>query len=215
MTSRQQQAGIRRTLIILLVIIVAVLALTVHKVLRPQALNEQQLQALNAFVFDQPRRFSDLALLDHRQQPFTREKFLGQWSLVYFGFTHCPDICPTGLMDINRVLAGLPAPLQENTQVVLVSLDPVRDTPEVLAQYVTAFNPDFTGVTGDFVAIRRFANELNVAFAKTRLGDDYTIDHSTHLVLLNPAGDFHGFFRPPFHPDTLGTSLPAIVSQWR
>lgn len=213
--TRKRQRGIRNTVIVLLLIVMLVMALAAHKILRPQPMSEAELRAHNAFLFERPRRFSDFTLIDHHNETFERQQLTDHWSLVYFGFTHCPDICPMALMDINRTLETLPEDLRKKTRVILVTLDPARDSPEVLQQYVTAFNPEFIGVTGEFLTIRRFANELNVAFAKTPLGEDYTIDHSTHLVLLNPKGDFHAFFRPPFHPETLGVSFKAIADRWR
>lgn len=212
--SQEQQRGIRKTVLILVAIVIAVMALAAYKVLRPQPMSVEQLQTHNAFLFETPRAFNNFSLTDHNNDTFTRQQLQEKWSLVYFGFTHCPDICPTTLMEIKRTLDSLPEANRESTRVVLVTLDPARDTPTLLQQYVTAFDPTFTGVTGEFLDIRRFANEVNVAFAKTPLGNDYTIDHSTHLVLINPKGDYHAFFRPPFNSDTLGVTLPEIMKRW-
>lgn len=209
-----QQRGIRNTVLILVAIVITVMALAVYKVLRPQAMSIEQLQTHHGFLFETPRRFNDFSLIDHQNRPFTRQQLQEKWSLIYFGFTHCPDICPTALTEIKRTLDNLPQAMRDNTRVVLVTLDPARDTPAILQQYVNAFDPAFIGVTGEFLDIRRFANEVNVAFAKTPLGDDYTIDHSTHLVLINPKGDYHAFFRPPFTSDTLGITLPEIMARW-
>jgi len=210
----QRQRGVRRTVLILCVIILIVVALIVSKVLRPQAMSVDQLREHQAFLFDMPRRFSDFSLVDQTGAVVDRSIFDNKWSLVYFGFTHCPDVCPTALMDINRVLQSLPESLQQQTQVVLVTLDPARDTPAVLKEYLGAFNRDFIGLGGEFLTIRRFANEVNVAFARVTLENDYTIDHSTHLVLINPKGDFHAFFRPPFDNAHLGVTFDAITKRW-
>lgn len=205
-----RQRGIRNTVLILLLVIACVVGLIIHKVTQPRILNEAELRTRDAIVFDQPRRFSDFSLLDANGQAFTRTQLEGKWSLVFFGFTQCPDICPTTLMDLQNLLAALPAEIAANTQVILVSLDPARDTPEVLKSYVEIFNKDFIGVTGEFLTIRRFANEANVAFAKVVQGNDYTVDHSSNVVLINPRGDYHGFFKPPFTLEKIKLTYSSI-----
>lgn len=212
--TQEQRRGIRKTVLMLVAIVSAVMALAAYKVLRPQAMSVEQLQTHNAFLFATPRAFNDFSLIDHNNAAFTRQQLQEKWSLVYFGFTHCPHICPTALTEIKRTLENLPPAMRDKSQVVLVTLDPARDTPATLQQYVNAFDADFIGVTGEFLDIRRFANEVNIAFVKTPLADDYTVDHSTHLVLINPKGDYHAFFRPPFTNDTLGVSLPEIMNRW-
>ena len=209
-----RQRGIRNTVIILLLIVASVVGLIVHKVTKPRILDQMELRAQDAILFDTPRRFSDFQLTDDHGEPFTREDLQGKWSLLFFGFTHCPDICPLTLLDLSRLLPTLPKEIAEDTQVILVSLDPARDTPEVLNEYVAAFNKDFIGVTGEFLTLRRFANELNVAFAKVTQGEVYTVDHSGNIVLINPMGDYHGFFKPPFSVDKLQLTYPSIVSSF-
>lgn len=205
-----RQRGIRNTVIILLLIVATVIGLIVNKVTKPRILNQMELRAQDAIVFDKPRRFSDFELIDQRGELFTRDDLQGKWSLLFFGFTHCPDICPLTLLDLSRWLPSLPKEIANDTQVILVSLDPARDTPEVLEQYVSAFSKDFIGVTGEFLTLRRFANELNVAFAKVTQGDDYTVDHSGNIVLINPRGDYHGFLKPPFENEKLTLTFTSI-----
>ncbi len=206
-----RQRGIRNTVIILLLIVATVIGLIVHKVTKPRILDQMELRAQDAIVFDTPRRFSDFELIDDQGEPFTREDLQGKWSLLFFGFTQCPDICPLTLLDLSRLMPALPQEIADNTQVILVSLDPARDTPEVLAEYVAAFNRDFIGVTGEFLTLRRFANELNVAFAKVTQGEDYTVDHSGNIVIINPMGDYHGFFKPPFSVEKLQLTFTSVV----
>lgn len=206
----KRKRGIRNTVILLLVLVAVAMGLIVYKVTKPRVLTPVELRNYDAIVFEKPRQFSDIALTDHNGKEFTRAQLQGKWSLIFFGFTHCPDICPMTLLDLNRLLPDLPEDIRKHTQVILVSLDPARDTPEVLKEYVAAFNPDFVGVTGEFLTIRRFANEVNVAFAKVTQGDDYTVDHSGNLVLINPRGDYHGFFKPPFDTEKLQITYPSI-----
>lgn len=205
-----RRRGIRKTVLILLLIVATSIGLVVYKTTKPRLLTSAELREQNAIVFDTPRRFSDFELLDQQGKTFTRIQLQGKWSLIFFGFTQCPDICPMTLLDLQRLLPELPKDIAANTQVILVSLDPARDTPELLKDYLAAFNKDFIGVTGDFLSIRRFANEVNVAFAKVTQDDDYTIDHSGNIVLINPMGDYHGFFKPPFATDQLQLTYAAI-----
>lgn len=206
----KRKRGIRNTVALLLVLVAVAMGLIVYKVTKPRILTAVELRNYDAIVFEKPRQFSDITLTDHNGNDFTRAQLQGKWSLIFFGFTHCPDICPMTLLELNRLLPDLPEDIRKNTQVILVTLDPARDTPQVLKEYVAAFNPNFIGVTGEFLAIRRFANEVNVAFAKVTQGEDYTVDHSGNLVLINPRGDYHGFFKPPFDTEKLQITYPSI-----
>lgn len=215
-TEREQRVrrGVHRTVVICLLAIAVVVGLIAHKVTTPRALSPAELRANGAVVFDKPRIFDDFELVNHRGEPFTQADLEGQWSLLFFGFTQCPDICPMAMLDLKRLVEALPEDLAERTQVVLVSVDPARDTPEVLEGYVSYFHPDFVGVTGDFLTLRRFANQVNVAFSKVTQGDDYTVDHSGNIVLINPMGDYHGFFKPPFDLSRFKLTYSAIDQQF-
>ena len=210
--NQQTRRGIWVTVISILVVISLFMGLFLHKVLSPSILSPVELRANGAVVFDQPRMIRDFVLLDHNQQRFDLSRFVGNWTLVYFGFTQCPDICPATLAQINELLQHLDTATKERLQVVLVSVDPARDTPERLAAYVTHFNPDFIGVTGEFLQIMQLTQDVNVAFSKVMLGDDYTIDHTGHLVLLNPKGHYHGFFKAPFELSRLKLTLRSIIA---
>lgn len=212
-----QKRGIRRTVAVLLVVVVAIMGLQVYKVTREPPLDREALRSEGTMVYEQPRRLSDFELTDHRGEPFTPERLKGQWTLAFFGFTHCPDICPMAMADLARLVDSLPPALAEQTQVLLVTLDPARDTPEVLAEYLGHFNEDFVGVTGEFLSLKRLASETNVAFSKVTLddGDDYTVDHSGNIVLFNPRGDYHGFFKPPFETEQMRKHYEQIVSAFK
>lgn len=207
----KRKRGIRRTVALVLLAVVFVIGALVFNVTRTPVIDRDALREQGAVLLEQPRRFTDVELVDHRGEAFTRDNFKGKWTFIFFGFTHCPDICPLALADLSRLVGELPAELAEQTQVLMVSLDPGRDTPEVLADYVPYFHPDFIGATGEFLTIRRFANELNVAFAKVTQGDDYTVDHSGHITLINPKGDYHAIFSSPFHTGPMQTAYRTIV----
>ena len=172
-------------------------------------------------VLPEPRPIVLGELISHANQPVTSQFFAGKWSLVFFGFSHCPDICPTTLYELNRSLKQLPLNLSEQVQVTLVSVDPERDTASVLADYVSNFNRDFTAMTGEFDALKALATSVYVPFVKVANtgphaehmgGAGYQIDHGAQVVLINPDGNYHAFFKAPVKGDVVADQLPAIVA---
>lgn len=209
---QRQKRGIWITVASVVAVMVLFLGLFLNKMNTPRALSNAELKANGAYLFDQPRTIEEFALTNHRGEPFTLEDFKGQWTIAFFGFTHCPDICPTTLATLARVYDALDPEIREQTQVVMVSVDPARDTPEKLAEYITFFDDSFVGVTGDFQQLMRLTRQLNVAFRKVTQGDDYTIDHSANMVLIDPAGHYRAFYRPPFELARLKLVHQSIVS---
>jgi len=204
-----QQAGIRNTIIIVLAFILLVVYGFVWRMSQPVIMDDEQLRVNGAIVLDQPRIFSDFELIDHRGETFNIARMQDVWTIVFFGFTHCPDICPTTLAVLNDMYSKMKDSEKEQLQIVMISLDSERDTVEKLAEYVPYFNEEFIGVTGNKHLIRRLTAEINIAYNRVPLeGEDYTVDHSTQLVLINPKGHYHGFFRAP-HSETM------LRSTWR
>jgi len=151
-----------------------------------------------------PKLIEDFALIDARGRPFTRADLTSTPALVYFGFTRCPDVCPTTLVKLAQALkqAAL-GPLR----VVFVSVDPERDTPAVVGLYAHAFDPSFQGVTGKPGEIRSVAKNFAVAFDRVDLpGGDYTMDHSAVLFLVDSRG-IVAVFTPPFEAPALAADL--------
>ena len=154
-------------------------------------------QALGFYQFDHPKELAEFSLQDHLGQPVDRTSLVGRVSLIFFGFTFCPDVCPTTLSILNMATENLTEP----PQVVLASVDPARDTPAVLAPYVTGFNQSFTGYTGSVDDVTAFAAQLDAAFVKIfnpGNNGNYTVDHSANIMVINKQGDYQGFIRPPF-----------------
>jgi protein SCO1/2 len=207
----QQKNKIRMTIAILIAFILLVVYGFSWRMNQPVIMSKEQLQINGAIVLDKPRIFSDFELEDHRGEVFNLDRMKGIWTIVFFGFTHCPDICPTTLTMLNETYSKLKDSEKELLQVVMISLDPERDTVEKLAEYVPYFNPEFTGVTGNKHLIRRLTAELNVAYNQVPLsGDDYTVDHSTQLILVNPMGHYHGFFKAPHTEITMRSTWRSI-----
>jgi protein SCO1/2 len=128
-----------------------------------------------------------LELTDHTGKPRRLEDFRGKAVVLFFGFTHCPDICPTTLADIAGAVKSLGADA-ERVQVLMVSVDPERDTQDSLAKYVTAFDPRFLGLRGDLAATKKAAGEFKIYFEKRKQGESYTVDHSAQSYVIDPQG---------------------------
>jgi Uncharacterized protein SCO1/SenC/PrrC, involved in biogenesis of respiratory and photosynthetic systems len=195
--------NIRLTIILCVSFSLILLGAFMYRLTKPRILSDAEMREYGAMVLSTPRRFSDFSLVDHQGGDFTKAQLLGKWTLVFFGFTHCPDICPTTLATLNKVIAPMDDAEKDKIQVVLLSVDPERDTTEKLAAYVPYFNKDFIGVTGNPFQILSLATQLNTVFNKVPLpngsdGNDYTMDHSGNIVILNPKGDYHGFFQAAF-----------------
>jgi protein SCO1/2 len=213
--SASQSRGIRWTVAALLVFIVVVVAGFVHRIQQPRVMTVAEMKANGLYLLDTPRNFGEIQLLDHHGKPFLRERFEGKWSLVFFGFTHCPDICPTTMAFLDEFVTQLEGTEAADTQVVLVSVDPARDTVEQLAVYVPYFNPEFVGVTGEFLDLHRFATALNTPFRKVPGQDEnYVVDHSANVVLINPRGDYHGFFKAPLDQAKMKVTFRSARLLW-
>ncbi len=159
----------------------------------------------------QARTLQDFHLIDDRGRPFSAAQLQGRPSLVYFGFTHCPDVCPTTLVKLAQVKKMGTIP---DLRVLLVSIDPQRDTPQVLSQYVHAFDPQFIGLTGDPDAIRKLAADFGVAVARVELGGgDYTMDHSATVFLLDDRAREVGVFTPPFDVKKIAQDLRTAAPE--
>ncbi len=164
-----------------------------------------------ATVYQAPRPFPAIDLIDHNGDAFGREQLVGRWSWLFFGFTHCPDVCPTTLQLLKqaRGTIGDDSALPE---VVLISVDPERDTPATLARYVGHFDPEFVGVTGSSEAIDRLTEALYVSYAK--VPDDnggYTVDHSAAVFFVNPRAEVVAVTTPP-HAASVLTAWGGVVT---
>tara|TARA_Y100000766_G_C18445688_1_gene383468 strand:- start:27 stop:569 length:543 start_codon:yes stop_codon:yes gene_type:complete len=172
-------------------------------------------RANGLFLFDTPRALGDFSLVDHNAEPFTQTALIGHWTLVFFGFTHCPDICPTTMAELAELKAQLADTEARDARVAMVSVDPARDTPERLADYVPYFHPDFLGVTGEFADILSFAQRLNAPFREVSEPEGaYQMEHSANVMLINPRGDYHGFFRTPLDIPKMRVTLRSTQYLW-
>jgi protein SCO1/2 len=170
----------------------------------------------NATILPQPRALPPLELVDQDNRPLPRDFLRGRWTLVFFGFTQCPDVCPTTLTTLAQMkqqLADLPAGQQP--RVLLVSVDPERDTPAILKPYVTFFDPSFLGATGTLAATRQAAKAFSVPFAKVPLpGGGYTMDHGAGLFVVSPAGALVAYSSPPLDATVLARDYRKVVQHF-
>ena len=173
--------------------------------------SDQAPQLTSGTWLPQPRPLPEFELTAETGQPFTLDSLKGHPTLVFFGFTHCPDVCPTTLAKLSQVTKAANVP---NLKVLLVSVDPERDTPEQLLRYVHAFNPSFGAVTGKPADIERVSKEFGVAVVKVDLaGGDYTVDHSAVVFLLNRQGQRVALFTPPFEIESVAADLRNVADR--
>jgi protein SCO1 len=167
----------------------------------------------SATILPQPRALPPLDLVDQDGRPLPRDFLRDHWTLVFFGFAQCPDVCPTTLTTLAQMrkqLADLPAGRQP--RVLLVSVDPERDTPAVLKPYVTFFDPSFQVATGTLAATTQAAAAFSVPFAKVPLpGGGYTMDHGAGLFVVSPEGALAAYSSPRLDAAVLARDYRKVV----
>lgn len=167
-------------------------------------------------VLPEPRVIADFRLVDQDGAPFSLDDLRGAWSLMFFGFTHCPDVCPSALYDLEQIHKRLQAagPALAAHQVVFVSVDPERDSPARMKNYVSYFDPDFIGVSGERVQLLPLTRQLGVAWrieGHEPGSQDYTVDHSASVFLVNPQGRLYGVFPAPLDPEKMSADLLEVL----
>ncbi len=156
----------------------------------------------------------DFRLTDHTGRQRTLADFRGKVVAVFFGYTHCPDVCPTTLADFAAALKLL-GPDAARVQVIFVTLDPQRDTPEILRQFVPAFNPGFLGMYTDPDTLAQLAKEYKVVYQKTsvKAADDYLIDHSAGTYIYDPRGHLRLLVPYGSAPEAIAHDLKILLSR--
>jgi protein SCO1/2 len=212
-----EKLRMKATIATLLVFMTILVAGFVYRMMQPVIFSKAKMETYGGVFFDKPRIFRDPVLVDQNGKSFNKQSFEKKWTLVFFGFTYCPDICPTTLGILNKFYSELQkAGDADQVQVVLVSVDPARDTPEKLRDYTAYFNPAFIGVTGDYMELVKFAGDLNSGFTKVPMeSGNYLMEHSGNITVINPRGDYHGFFKPPFDPLRLRLAFSSVREQYK
>lgn len=168
-------------------------------------------------LFDQPRELPAFSLQQSDGTPLVPGELKGHWTLVFLGFTHCPDVCPTTLAQLaqaQKQWTMLPDPTRP--RVLFVSVDPERDTPDAIGEYAHAFDRDTLAATADIPALEAFARALSMVFMKVPApegvaADQYSIDHSASLAVLDPQARMAGVIMPPLDPKAIAADMAALT----
>ena len=209
-------SGVRTTVILCLAFVAIVLGVMVYSVTREPLLDEAALREQGTFLLPTPREIAPFSLVDQHGVEFDNARLKGHWSLLFFGFTSCPDVCPVTLAALAQVEQKLVdagrQDLLDQLNVYFVSVDPERDDAAVIAKYVDAFSPRFTGVTGSREALAAFAQQLNVAFMKVPdANGGYVIDHTGNIIIVDPKGHYAGFMKLPHQADRILMAYKSIA----
>jgi len=166
---------------------------------------------LQGTVLRPARQLTVPELTKHDGSQFSKEDLEGQWTLVFFGYTHCPDICP---MTMNVLAEAKQQAGGDFPQVLFVTVDPQRDQQELLGDYVTYFDPDFVGVTGSDDMLKALALQASVVYMKapgaSGQENDYLVDHSSSIMMINPQGELAAFLSAPHTPSSVIDSVSKI-----
>ena len=171
---------------------------------------------LEAIRFPVAREIAPFELIDHNHAVLDNNALRQRWSFLFFGYTHCPDVCPTTLSVLNSVANKL-QDLDEDIRFIFVSIDPERDTPEQLARYVSYFNGDFIGVTGTPEGLDQLTRPLGIFSSRveTEAGaDGYLVDHTASVLLFDPDGRFHAVFSPPLSADKISGDFRKLLKAY-
>lgn len=165
-----------------------------------------------ATVLPMTRPLPAFSLTDHEGRPFDQDSLRGNWHVLFFGFTHCPDICPATLQQLAIARDRVVAEGGNFPEIVLVSVDPERDSPDVMAAYVANFGEDVTGATGALTELTALTGGLGIFFAKSAdSGNSYSVDHSAAVLLIDPAGNWHAVFSAPHDVDKFVADIPILT----
>ena len=198
----------------LAVMLVAV-SLYVNKMTTKVHLSSEQLKDMGLYLIEPPRNLGSFNLIDSAGKEFLPKDFEGKWNMLFFGFTFCPDICPITMSMLSRIEKGLDIENQEKIRIFLVTVDPDRDSPEQLKVYLENFSENFIGLAGGLDQIYNFATRVNAPFSPISNSKDphYTVDHTGSIILINPEGNYAGFFRAPHNQDDIKKAILDIVSR--
>lgn len=208
----------KRTLLIIVVLIALVAISGILAMLKfareSESAREVTAQRVQTeVIFDDPRTIPSFTLQGADGGVFDNASLENHWNIVFFGYTHCPDICPTTLSTLNKVWEKLSESARADLQVVFISIDPKRDTPAKTAKYAAYFNPHFKGVTGDAKTLESLTQTLGVGYFEVPSNNkDYVISHTGSLMLFNPQGKYVGIISPPLVVDQIVDELEALIT---
>ena len=198
-----------------LVVMLVAVSLYVNKMTTKVHLSSEQLKDMGLYLIEPPRNLGSFNLMDSGGKEFLPKDFEGKWNMLFFGFTFCPDICPITMSMLSRIEKGLDNEDLDKIRIFLVTVDPDRDSPDQLKVYLENFSENFIGLTGGLDQIYNFATRVNAPFSPISNSKDphYTVDHTGSIILINPEGNYAGFFRAPHNQDDIKKAILDIVSR--
>ena len=208
---------IKRNILLIALFIFVVLTLFINKLTKPRVLSTNELLINGLFLFETPKEISDFSFYSLNGKEFNKSDLNNKWTLMYFGFTRCPDECPTTMYQISKLIKVLREkeyPL-EDKQWVLVSIDPERDSPEDINKYAKGFDEAFIGVSNIRPMLISLATQLsvnNVMPGGDSMDHSHLDNHVNNIILLNPKGEFAGVFRPPFDISRLSLTYQSVTT---
>ncbi len=198
--------------------------------LRGERQSEAELREIGVTVYPEARVLSDFQLIDEQGDAFTKSDLQGHWNLMFFGFTHCPDICPLTMAELKQFYQAFEVDDKQKPRIVLVTVDPERDSPDTMKAYVDNYDEDFIGLSGDAQVIAHLASELYVVYSEAgdpsaanshehnvssgdsdMTHDGYLINHSGHIAVINPEGDYYAVMRAPHRDRDLTTAFLQLI----
>lgn len=210
--------SINKNLLLIAIFIVTVLGLFINKLTTPRTLSDDELLVNGLFLFDEPKQISDFEFLSSDKKIFSKSDLMGRWTLMYFGFTKCPDECPTTMYQLSKLIKVLRDKEYklDDKQWILVSIDPERDTPEMIDNYAKGFDKDFIGVSNNRPMLLSLATQLSVnnvmPSSSNHMDHSHLDNHVNNIILLDPNGDFAGIFRPPFDISRLSLTYQSVTN---
>ena len=164
---------------------------------------------------EQAQNLPPFALTDHNGGAFNNETIKGKWHLWFFGYTHCPDICPDTLQLLTSSVAQIDEATREQLQVTFISVDPERDTLDKMKEYVTYFNPDFMSARAERERLMPLTQALGIyhSVEKSEDGNKYDVAHSGVLIIITPDGRFSGLFSPPLDGTNIAHDISALINR--
>ena len=206
----------QRNVFILVALLALIMGLIFNSLMsRSSQGNNTALTEAGIILLPQSRHLPAITLTNQDGQPVLINELKDKWSLLFFGYTYCPDICPTTLSQLRKIKSELPKAVQDQLQVVLVSVDPNRDAPQQLKKYLSYFDPQFVGLTpGSTEQLQTLANAVSIPFIPPDTSKpNYTVDHSGNLALIGPDGTQRGFIRAPLNNQKLVAQLPGLLQR--
>lgn len=209
----KQRQAVWRTVGILGFVIVALFSAIILQFVESKPDVQAVLEDNNTVLFQRPRLINDVSLTRHTADSFAAADFAGQWNVIMFGYTFCPDICAPNMADMNVAYQQLQQQgLADQVQFWMVTVDPERDTPAQLSLFVPYFNESFIGLTGSLENIAQLAMELSAQFVKQGDDENYTVAHSDNFAIVNPQGHLVALVRPPHKPSFISESVAALIA---